>query len=106
MRPPPDPASKPMCYAQVSSTSRSISPGLAAAWQCDYEFRECAWVCIDIDTGRQRCFTNDIVGQPTAQSPVPSPGGLVVKKGSNIFSLMSGGIPTPLSSDTNFNGFC
>src|SRR6478752_359141 len=29
--------------------------------------------------------------------PVPSPGGLVVKKGLNIFSFTSGGIPMPLS---------
>lgn len=30
-------------------------------------------------------------------SPVPSPVGLVVKKGLNIFSRTSGGIPLPLS---------
>jgi hypothetical protein len=30
-------------------------------------------------------------------SPVPSPAGLVVKKGSKIFSLTSGEMPTPLS---------
>src|SRR5262249_9472714 len=30
-------------------------------------------------------------------SPVPSPAGLVVKKGSNICSLPSGGMPLPLS---------
>ena len=29
--------------------------------------------------------------------PVPSPAGLVVKKGLNIFSFTSGGIPVPLS---------
>src|SRR5689334_16358345 len=30
-------------------------------------------------------------------SPVPSPAGLVVKKGLNIFSFTSGGMPVPLS---------
>src|SRR5262245_40786586 len=30
-------------------------------------------------------------------SPVPSPAGLVVKNGLNIFSFTSGGIPVPLS---------
>src|SRR5438552_19174291 len=30
-------------------------------------------------------------------SPVPSPGGLVVKNGLNIFSFTSGGMPVPLS---------
>ena len=29
--------------------------------------------------------------------PVPSPAGLVVKKGLNIFSFTSGGMPVPLS---------
>ena len=36
-------------------------------------------------------------------SPVPSPGGLVVKNGLNIFSLTSGGIPVPLSRIFDFH---
>jgi hypothetical protein len=35
-----------------------------------------------------------VIESPT---PVPSPVGLVVKKGLKIFSLISGGIPVPLS---------
>src|SRR5262249_34478515 len=42
------------------------------------------------------CFTTMswVIGSP---SPVPSPAGLVVKNGLNIFSLTSGGMPVPLS---------
>src|SRR5689334_23453802 len=42
------------------------------------------------------CFTMTswLIDRPR---PVPSPAGLVVKKGLNIFSFTSGRIPTPLS---------
>src|SRR6201999_1769845 len=42
------------------------------------------------------CFTmmSWLIDRP---SPVPSPAGLVVKKGLNIFSFTSGGMPVPLS---------
>ena len=42
------------------------------------------------------CFTmmSWLIDRP---SPVPSPEGLVVKNGLNIFSLTSEGIPVPLS---------
>src|SRR5262249_28675171 len=42
------------------------------------------------------CFTTMswLIDSP---SPVPSPAGLVVKKGLNIFSFTSGGMPVPLS---------
>jgi hypothetical protein len=42
------------------------------------------------------CFTimSWLIDRP---SPVPSPEGLVVKNGLNIFSLISSGIPVPLS---------
>ena len=36
-------------------------------------------------------------------SPVPSPAGLVVKNGLNIFSFTSGGIPVPLSRISDFD---
>ena len=39
---------------------------------------------------------DDIVAQRQPR-PVPSPAGLVVKNGLNIFSLTSGGMPVPLS---------
>ena len=38
-------------------------------------------------------------------NPVPSPGGLVVKKGSNILARFSGGIPGPLSRTTAMASF-
>ena len=36
-------------------------------------------------------------------NPVPSPGGLVVKNGSKIFSFTSGAMPVPLSRISNFD---
>src|SRR3954447_18701667 len=42
------------------------------------------------------CFTT-ISWLIESPSPVPSPGGFVVKKGSNILDLMLPGIPVPLS---------
>jgi len=38
-------------------------------------------------------------------SPVPSPVGLVVKKGLNIFSFTSGRIPVPLRANSGHQGF-
>src|SRR3954471_7347474 len=44
-----------------------------------------------------RCCFTTMSWLRESPRPVPSPAGFVVKKGSNIFSLTSGGMPVPLS---------
>src|SRR5262249_2001175 len=52
--------------------------------------------CVSTSIDPECCFTmmSWVMDRPR---PVPSPAGLVVKKGLNIFSLTSGGMPGPLS---------
>src|SRR5262249_11932005 len=52
--------------------------------------------CVSISIDPECCLTT-MSWLSERPSPVPSPAGLVVKKGLNIFSLTSGGIPVPLS---------
>ena len=50
-----------------------------------------------IDLNRPAMLLDDDVVTDGQAKPVPSPTGLVVKNGLNIFSFTSGGMPVPLS---------
>ena len=59
------------------------------------KFGELAGLRIDLD--RPAMLLDDDVVTDGQAKPVPSPAGLVVKNGLNIFSFTSGGMPVPLS---------
>src|SRR6516162_5259338 len=67
--------------------------GAVVARQGNDELSECAGLGVDIDAAALTMISC-VIDRP---SPVPSPVGLVVKKGLNIFALTSGEMPVPLS---------
>ena len=73
----------------------AFTPQAAVARQNDPDFGEFARLRIDLDRAAM-LLDDDVVADGKAK-PVPSPAGLVVKNGLNIFSFTSGGIPVPLS---------
>src|SRR5215469_12335844 len=65
-----------------SHTRNRVSPGTDSTWMAPW------------------CLFATIRQEMSSPSPVPSPTGLVVKNGSNIRSLISGGTPGPVSPNS------
>src|SRR3954466_14666587 len=63
--------------------------------QYSFELIEKSGLRLDIDCAAM-LFHNDVMAHQNP-APFPPPAGLVVKKGLNVFSLISAGMPVPLS---------